>query len=57
MRDVQEADTAERRDEEDDVKPTVVEVELQVAENFRDDCPVFITIHQHERDQQPESAF
>ena len=52
MRDVQEADTAERRDEEDDVKPTVVEVELQVAENFRDDCPVFITIH-----QQPESAF
>ena len=39
MRDVEEAHTAERADEEDDVKPAVVEIKLQVAQHLCDDRP------------------
>ena len=34
MRNVQETDAAQSTDEEDDVKPTVVEVELEITQYF-----------------------
>ncbi len=37
VREIEKGDTRQRGDQEDHVEPTVVEVELQVAEHFRDD--------------------
>jgi hypothetical protein len=37
MCDVEEADAGEGTNEEDDVKPPMVEIELEVPENFCDD--------------------
>lgn len=37
---IQKADGGERTDQEDDIEPAVVEVELQVSENLRYDYPI-----------------
>lgn len=52
---VEEEDAGEGTDEEDDVKPAVVEVELKLPKDFRDDGPVLgghaHSDQQHRRDE------